>query len=322
MLEYGNHITVLLPAFNAEETLAIAIASLLDQTYPHFELLIIDDGSTDGTPEVVRRFDDARIRYLRKENGGLGNALNFGLKEAAHEWIARMDADDIAVPHRLERQVRYLDTHPEVDVLSSWYAMFDERGIRCIVQTAADHETIAGRLYLHSEIAHPGCMYRKADILDAGGYSQEIMEDYELWNRLRSSVRFANIPEVLMFIREQPDSITRKDIAKRNRTMRHIQQEYYGPDAQLSDEQHGWQEYFYGSKEKARAHWKQGKCVKLAKPRVLLAWMLTYLPEPVFREFVESRIRLRMEYLRRYTRPEMRILRELLRQFRMKAQEL
>ncbi len=97
-------ITVLLPTFNSGEYLSTSIKSILEQTYTDFEFLIVDDGSTDSTENIVKSFKDKRIKYLKKKRTSLPDTLNYGLKHAKYEWIARMDADDFALPNRLEEQ--------------------------------------------------------------------------------------------------------------------------------------------------------------------------------------------------------------------------
>ena len=227
-MRYGETITVLLPVYNGAPYIEAALRSILAQTYRQFELLIIDDGSDDATPDIVAGFDDPRIRMVRQERSGLGAALNRGLSLARHPWIARMDADDIALPNRLELQARYLERNPGTGVLSSWYAVFEDRRILFAVRTRERHDEIADRLYLHADITHAGCMYRKDLVEEAGGYVNTIAQDYELWNALRARVRFANIPRVLTLVRYNPKSHSRASFIRRNEAMRAIQKRYYG----------------------------------------------------------------------------------------------
>ncbi len=116
-------VSVLLPTYNAAEFLNYSIKSILNQTYKDYELLIIDDGSTDNTTEVVSNFADDRINYVKKSHSGLASSLNYGLKIAKYDWVARMDADDIAHPERLENQVCYIDDSINL-IISSWAFIF------------------------------------------------------------------------------------------------------------------------------------------------------------------------------------------------------
>ena len=319
-MQYGDYISVLLPTYNCAAYLRSAVQSILDQSYRKFELLILDDGSTDETEQVVAAFQDDRIRYIKKERTGLGATLNHGLSLARHTTVARMDADDVAHPERFEKQVRFLSEHPEVGVLSSWYATFSGSGILYVIRTAERHQDIVDRLYLHSEIVHPGCMFKKETIVQAEGYTNTVAQDYELWNRLRNTVQFANIPEVLTFVRYNRASHSRKSFSKRDETIRSIQKRYYGIPTNkdstitpLSDYRYGWQEYFYGNKRTTRTLWSGSN--KWKNFRTLLAYLSTFLPDALFVQFKEARSRLRLEYLYRFPAKEKVALQNVLRRY-------
>ena len=128
-------------------------------------ILIIDDGSTDETPEIVSSFNDSRIKYFLRKHYGFSNAANFGLNLAINEYVARMDADDLALPERLQVQVDFLNKYPEYDVVSCWYAMFSKQNISYVVKTPIRHNQIVDRLALHSDICHPGVIFPKSKIL-------------------------------------------------------------------------------------------------------------------------------------------------------------
>src|SRR5947209_7474553 len=130
-------VTVLMPVFNAEEHLRATIDSMLQQTFHDYELLIVNDGSTDGSQEILRSVQDPRVRLLENErNRGLVYSLNRGMNEARGDYLARMDADDIAVPLRLQTQVEYLDRRPWVGVVGSWYRTFGARDITARLPTS------------------------------------------------------------------------------------------------------------------------------------------------------------------------------------------
>ena len=201
-----------MPAYNAGKYIAEAIRSVLGQSFADFELLIVDDGSSDNTLSIIRGFDDLRIRLLAQENKGISQALNAGLKVAKGVYIARFDADDICFPERLDRQVVFLDGHPAYLVIGSDAEYIAENGehlfnFRC---AGHSHREIQENLYRHCPFIHSGVMYRKEAILQAGGYSLHAhnFEDYLLWVQLLKSGKCYNLPEPLIKVRINPASVT------------------------------------------------------------------------------------------------------------------
>jgi len=205
-------VTVLMPAYNAGKYIAEAVQSVLDQTFTDYELLVVDDGSSDDTVAVLERFDDARIRLVKQERTGISPALNRGLGLAAGEFICRFDADDVCFPHRLQLQVAYLDAHPGHLVVGSDAEYISEDGehlfhFRC---AGHSHEEIVGGIYRHCPFIHSAVLYRKEAILMAGGYSllAHTFEDYLLWIRLVTMGKCANLDEALIRVRINPASAT------------------------------------------------------------------------------------------------------------------
>jgi len=201
-----------MPVYNGESYLADAIDSILNQTYTNFEFLIIDDGSSDGSAELIKSYDDHRIQLISLPcNKGLVNALNMGLDLARGEYVARMDADDISMPERLERQILFLDANSDIDVCGSWLEAFD--GVETTIwNPPLTDEEIKCSLLFESVIYHPTVMMRKSIFLDGSvRYSRDYphAEDYELWVRLSRSCRFANIGEVLLKYRLHDRNIGR-----------------------------------------------------------------------------------------------------------------
>jgi glycosyltransferase involved in cell wall biosynthesis len=205
-------VTVLMPAYNAEKYIGEAIRSVLAQTFRDFELLIVDDGSRDGTQDVVRSFDDPRIRLLCRKRAGISAALNAGLETARGQYIARFDADDICMPARLMRQVLFLDGHPAYVVAGSDAEYVSEEGAHLFTFSCAGHTNreIFDNLYKNCPFIHSSVMFRKAAVIEAGGYSLHAhnFEDYLLWVQLLRSGKCMNLPEVLLKVRINPDSVT------------------------------------------------------------------------------------------------------------------
>lgn len=203
-------VSVVMAAYNAERFLAEAVDSILGQEFTDFEFIIVEDGSTDDTlamlQQVVQR--DARVRLLvNDENRGIGYTANRGLATARGVYIARMDADDIALPHRLGAQVEFLEGHPSIGVLAGQCKMIDERGVVGTVPSEYPLRDGAIRWYLcfSNPITNTAVMFRKSDLNAVGGaYVDErghLAEDYDLWQRLSRVTQFQNLPSTLVYLR-------------------------------------------------------------------------------------------------------------------------
>lgn len=194
-------VTVLMPVYNAAPFMAEAMRSILSQTFRDFEFLIIDDGSTDDSVAIIEACKDSRIRLVGNgRNLGLVASLNRGLELARGEYIARMDADDISLPERLERQVRFMDAHPQVGVCGSWVRFFPEEHAR-IWKLPEVFEDIRCWQFHTVGVAHPSVMLRREFFREhALQYDPQFrhIEDFELWGRAMRSMQFANIPQVLL----------------------------------------------------------------------------------------------------------------------------
>lgn len=196
-------VTVLLPAYDCALFLREAVDSVLAQTLRDFELVVIDDGSTDGTAQVLQSYDDPRMVVLTQENQGMAAALNRGLALARGEYVARMDADDRSAPQRLERQVAFLDGHPEVVVVGSRYRTMDVHGVPgSVVRLMRHDKDLRREMYLSSPFTHGCVMLRRQAVLAVGGYDGSLWpaEDYDLWTRIGGGL--ANLPESLYDYRE------------------------------------------------------------------------------------------------------------------------
>jgi glycosyltransferase involved in cell wall biosynthesis len=234
-------LTVLMPVYNAASYLREAMESILHQTFRDFEFLIIDDGSTDESIAIVLSYNDSRIRFIQNEiNMGIAATLNRGIELASCELIARMDADDISYPERLQKQYDHMNLNPACALLST----------ACRIVTAAGKhvrlERYTSRFFYYNLtfecwIYHPTVMFRKAAVQDAGMYSKSFSEDYDLFWKLSQKYPIANLREVLLDYRLSPTSLNtvlRKkeyDIANRENVIRNIQH-YMGQDYTLPEE--------------------------------------------------------------------------------------
>jgi glycosyltransferase involved in cell wall biosynthesis len=206
-------ISVVMPVYNSQGYLAAAVESILAQTFSEFELVAVDDGSTDGSLATLERLasGDTRIRIISRPNTGIVGALNDGLTAARGELVARMDADDVAMPDRFERQLHHLSAHPDCVAVGSAVLRIDPDGDPiCIQPWALAHEEI-DRLLLAGGggLAHPTAMIRTAAIRQVGGYRREYewVEDKDLWLRLAEIGRLANLPEPLLKYRLHENSV-------------------------------------------------------------------------------------------------------------------
>ena len=207
-------VSVLMPVYNAEPYLAEAVESILSQTFTDFEFLIVNDGSTDRSPTILERYAarDGRIRLSSRPNTGYTVALNELLDLASGELVARMDADDVAVPQRLARQVDYLRAHRDVVCVGSAVHFIDAAG-RFLRDghPGMNHEAIQERaLAGDCPLNHPSIMMRRAAVQAVGGYHAEFepAEDLDLWLRLGEVGRLTNLPEVLMKYRQHTRSFS------------------------------------------------------------------------------------------------------------------
>ena len=209
-------ISVIMPAYNAETYIAEAIDSILHQTFPDFELIIINDHSQDRTAQIIRSCQDPRILYLENgENLGVAKALNRGLAAARGEYIARMDADDISLPERLEKQAAFLDAHPQTAVVAGAVELFgSQTGIRRFSQTP---EKLRVDLLCGCCFAHPSVMMRRETVLSLGGYDPafEGAEDYHLWARIAQRYPLASLPDPVLRYRIHPAQVTQTQASEK-----------------------------------------------------------------------------------------------------------
>lgn len=199
-------VSVILPAYNSEGTLGEAIQSIINQTYNNWELIIINDGSTDGTDTVSLSFKDKRIKYFVNEgNKGLIYTLNRGLSLASGKYLARMDADDICYPERFERQVNFMESHPDVIVCGTQIDYFGTKSTNYKkLKFPLDDKSLKEMLAVSTCFAHPSVMVRKS-MFESSGVFYDInfknAEDYSFWIDLIPYGKFANLNETLLHYR-------------------------------------------------------------------------------------------------------------------------
>ena len=215
------YVTVLMPVYNSEMYLKEAIDSILNQTFRDFEFIVINDGSTDSTSDIIKSYSDPRIIYLQNEkNCGVAKSLNKGLRIARGKYIVRMDADDISLPARLEKQVAFMDANPEIGVCGTWLKTFGN-GNDIWTPPGTHDEIFVGIFFCYVNTYHPTVIIRKDTIKDLQEFYNEDFkqsEDVEYWARLANlGVKFANIEEVLLKYRIHEKNVSKihHDIQKK-----------------------------------------------------------------------------------------------------------
>jgi glycosyltransferase involved in cell wall biosynthesis len=216
-------VSVLMPCYNAAPFLPLALQSLSVQTWEDFEIVAVDDGSTDGTAALLGSWahQESRLRVIYGQHAGIVETLNRGLAACQAPLVARMDADDWSHPRRLEKQVMCLQSRPEIDLLSCQVEGLPAgslgRGFALYLEWAnglLEDAEIRREIFVESPLPHPSVVFRRRVVLEAGGYQEHAWpEDYDLWLRLYlTGARFARLPEVLLGWRDHPQRLTRCDV--------------------------------------------------------------------------------------------------------------
>lgn len=230
-------VSVLMPAHDAAATVGEALGSLAAQTFADFEVVLVDDGSVDGTAGVARQAmaGDGRLRILSPGRVGLVGALNAGLSACRAPLVARLDADDRARPERLDRQIAFAGANPATAIVGGGVASFGEAGAAgegyrrydAWLNGLSDHDDIAREIFVESPLAHPSVLFRRDAIRAVGAYRDVPWpEDYDLWLRAwQSGLRFGKVNEVILDWRDHPGRTSRVDVR-------------YGPDAFLACKAH------------------------------------------------------------------------------------
>jgi glycosyltransferase involved in cell wall biosynthesis len=260
-------VSVLMPVFNGGPYLSTAIGSVLTQTFGDYELVVVDDGSTDGSSEVIADFAarDARIRALRKHNSGISDTLNRGIAEARGDWIARLDADDVMLPHRLERQMAFVSHDSEIVAAGSYYDIIDDAGARCATlrPLPRDRGELQGLLDAREPLTftHPTMIYRRTIAMALGGYRRdyEPCEDTELFARMLAMSGVILIqPEILTLYRVHGGAISQRQATEMFLKRHFVYHNFY---RELGGEPAASYEEFLAS----RARWPVARRLRFAR---------------------------------------------------------
>jgi len=220
-------VSVLMPAYNAEKYISEAMVSVLNQTFPYFELLIINDGSTDITEVIINSFADPRIRLINQTNQGIAAALNIGLLNAKSPIIARFDADDICINNRLEIQYKFLSDHPDYTIVGGSADYINSNGEYVFTEILPAYTSAAIQQldFKQCPFIHSAVMFRKKDIMQAGGYNihAHAFEDHLLWSKIIRKYNSCNISLPLIKVRLNPESVS---IDEKWRTKRFLELKY------------------------------------------------------------------------------------------------
>ncbi|GHV40027.1 glycosyl transferase [Bacteroidia bacterium] len=224
-----------MPVYNAQAYLEDSINSILEQSFKSFELIIINDGSTDNSLDLLGNYSDNRVQVINSEHDFI-KSLNIGMTQARGQYIARMDADDIMLPYRLTMQYGYMEAHPEVDICGGWLETFGNETATTTMQQSLNQRDILSTMLLHCPLYHPTVMMKRSiiDNMPLIGnirlcYKEDYIyaEDYKLWSDLAmSGYRFANIPEVLTMYRISKTQNTSRYLIQMQQTTIKIQGEY------------------------------------------------------------------------------------------------
>ena len=208
-------ISVIMSIFDQDVFLEDAIKSILNQTYNNFELLIIDDCSTDNSLKIINSFNDTRIKiYQNKKRIGLSKNLNFLINKSRGDYIARMDGDDISLASRLEKQIAFLNKNPQVVLVGCWATIINQHGKEVgKLQYLINYQDIKRTILSYNPFIHPSICFRKEIIQEIGGYDEQLFycQDYDLFLRLAARYSCMNIPEFLFKFRWLPDFTKQKE---------------------------------------------------------------------------------------------------------------
>lgn len=298
MIKSIKSLSIVMPTYNCAQYLENSVKSILNQSFTDFEFLIIDDGSTDSTEELISKIKDSRIKYIKLDHVGFTSALNLGLSLAQSEWVARMDSDDIAHPDRLRFQTDKLNSDKRINIISCSYFVFKNQRISYFIRLPEYNHQIKKALLKHSVICHPGVIYEKSLITQYGGYKERLLGDYELWLRLYDKACFYNLQLPLMYIRDRKSSISRHDLNNTKKIVFDIQAKAFQDHFfRINNDILAWNELNFGSKLNARKYWKNEGFKLFIKPKSMIAFLFCFLPDCILRFFQFIKLKQKLELL-------------------------
>ena len=234
-------ISVVMPVYNAEKYLPMAIESILKQSFRDFEFIIIDDGSNDGSSDIIRKYEkeDARIRVFKQKNLGLVKTLNRGIKLSRAKYIARMDADDVSFSDRLKLQYDYLNLHSKVGLIGGQVNFINENGevVNEILPRPIDDYDIKMISGYRTALAHTAVMYRKSLINKVGQYEADkfLAEDHDLWCRIAKVTELHNLPQIVASYRILQEGVSGNNGKKQNIITEEISKKWRGYYENMKD---------------------------------------------------------------------------------------
>jgi glycosyltransferase involved in cell wall biosynthesis len=296
-------ISVITTTFNYSEFISEAISSILNQTIKDFEYIIVDDGSTDDSESVIQMFDDNRIRFFKINRVGRSAALNFAIKKATYDIIALMDADDIAHPSRLEKELELLKKQNQLVFCNT--AFFKGKKIKYLVKNPESYLELKRKIFLHGHLNNSSALFYKDHLIKNTGYDESLQayEDYDLWLRLLDKSEFIIVNGLHHYMRLHKGSLTTSNQNKLKHLLYSIQKKYFNDgfpfyrslDQYQKNLLSGWREFFYGNKSSARFFWKKLNLSEL-NTKVMLCFLLSYLPDSLLGLIKKNRIRLRLDF--------------------------
>ncbi len=211
-------ISIIMPAYNVEKFIKPAIQSLLKQSYKHFRLIIVNDASTDNTLKIAGQFSSKKVKIISNRiNLGVAKSLNIGIRASESKYIARMDADDLSLPDRLEIQFNYLEKNSNCMLVGSWVDLVKESGKSLkIIKTPVDYKTIKKKIFRSNTFIHPTVMMRRSALEKLGAYDDNLngAEDYDLFLRIAARNNCVNLPLVLLKYRLNKSAVSLKYMKK------------------------------------------------------------------------------------------------------------
>lgn len=276
-----SNVSIVMTVYNAERYIVEAIRSILDQTMSDFEFIIVNDGSTDRTKEIIATFDDPRIQFYSLDHIGRARALNYAVGKAQSPYIAFMDADDISVQERIEKQYHYLQQNPEIGLVSGWFALIDSSGMEMNIlrKLPAVHEEIEYEMTSHCSMCFPAAMMRRTLIIRVDGFNEQLNSaiDYDLFIRILPLSKISNLQELLFYHRIHHSRITSRQHSEQLANTFNIAKSYLERLIMQSTSQYeknklfirfGINEYYRGSMTNARHYFLS------ALPECWKEWLL------------------------------------------------